>query len=107
MTETPDLSTLPARMRYAKTVVDEADARYGSSHPWIPWALLNYADKWEAEDNAAAEREQVAEQLATELYLAGGWPYIALSEAAHGTQSWCRDTARKLAERGWTRAVDK
>lgn len=57
---------LPEQMRWAIEVLRRASERnnWGATSPWTPTELRRYADGWEAEDRAAAEREQQVEELA-------------------------------------------
>lgn len=102
MTDQPDLSTLPQRMRWAAGVLEEANARYG--HPpdcrWFPSSLRAEAEAVEDEDKEVAEREG----LAQELYRAGQGCHEALSQADKGVADWYRKIAQKLLADGWTKS---
>lgn len=113
MTDQPDLSTLPQRMRYADAVLGEARDRYHADHrkdnagwpatSWDGTGLRAYAEKWEAEDRAVAERDAQVEQLAREMFDA--------NRPEHGRQQWddpyevvqgaYMAIARDLVESGW------
>jgi phage terminase large subunit GpA-like protein len=92
----PDLSTLPNRMRYAATVIDEADNRYGTHESgWDSGGLRQLADMWENDDRQAeAERSALADELATELYEAG-WVKVSSAHVIH------------LIESGWRKGDPK
>lgn len=104
MTDTPDLSTLPKRMRMAADVMDEAKKRldievYGESQgeraEWHSDALRKRADIWERADGDPVEVEKLAADVrrAHGDYLVAGNPdvvHLASLKIAH-----------KLIESGW------
>jgi hypothetical protein len=94
MTEQPDLSTLPARMRYAADVLREADERYASKHSWSPDGLEIIADTWEDQDRATTERAAWIRELANTIYRAAGW-------SGNGPHEPHLEAARRLIESGW------
>jgi hypothetical protein len=101
MTEQPDLSTLPKRMRYAAEVLREVNKREGmhSDFSWANCGLRALADRWESEDATAAERDALVEELAKGMALAV-W---------NGIDHWADDyvkalylsCARFVVESGW------
>lgn len=116
MSETPDLSTLPARMRYAGEVCSEAAARLSPNEGqhwyqalWSSMTLHNMAGQFELQDRAA---EKTVNDLARDMYEISGWSGCAGS-------AWNRllpndaDRHRFLKEagfliaRGWTKAADE
>lgn len=60
------MSTLPERMRQAASAIDEADLRVSGElgNKWDSELLRRWANNFDAEDRAAAEREALVEQLA-------------------------------------------
>lgn len=70
MTDLPEfLDTLPKRMRYAATILEETSRRHGC-HPdetWRATDLRREADLVEDEDTENAEREALVEKLARDL----------------------------------------
>ena len=96
--------SLPQEMREAADVLDVANDRNKllPDTPWSPLQLREYADKWEAEDNVAAEREAMAEELARNVLSAFGvfWSLDILAER----DKWLQMT-RKLIAAGWTKQV--
>jgi hypothetical protein len=94
----PELSTLPQRMREAADVIDEAAAEFHGrpenmnsgwlAHNWTAKDLRTYADDWEAADRQA---EALTDELARDLYGAG-WRKV------------CRSDVRQLIESGWTKS---
>ena len=121
MSEQPDLSTLPKRMRYAATVLAEADARYArytrkqmvdDCFGWDSQSLQSVADEWEAQDREVAEHKTLIENLAREMFTEQGRLYpkhenfkLPFDEAGAGSQSNCRRLAAALIDAGW-RKVD-
>ena len=92
MSEQPDLSTLPKRMRYAAQVLEETNKRFRDGcclWSWSPSSLGKYAQKFEAEDREAAEREALLDKLINEMR-----PYCANIKEV-------KSAARKLIENGW------
>ena len=88
------------RMREAASVLREAEKRAGSEAPhyWAASILLASADRWEAEDRVAAERERLVKELRQEI-LAG-----VISEVSNESP-WnsAEIVARKLIDAGWNR----
>lgn len=104
MTEQPDLSTLPQRMRYAADVLGEADERYGSKHSWSPDGLEIYASKWEDQDCEAAELDTQIEELARKIYHVGfvvGMHNHRLAFEDYSGKEAIQRTAKRLIESGW------
>jgi hypothetical protein len=93
MSEQPDLSTLPKRMRYAATVLREADARYDFNKVWPVEELEGFADQWEAEDRANGERDAMAEELAKTMF-----DIFAVRDLNDEPP---RNMARWLVDQGW------
>jgi hypothetical protein len=99
MTEQPDLSTLPQRMRYAAAVMREATKRldmemlypFSSPPTWAAWALERRADIWEKANSV--EREALVEELAQQL--------MELDANATIFVKGYSSSARKLIESGW------
>lgn len=102
MTDQPDLSTLPQRMRYASTVIEEAAREYHRRDPqggwlarnWRSTDLVSYADLWERVDREADLRK---------LDELGG--IIAEHFRALGVSGYnvaARGAARKAIDAGWT-----
>lgn len=95
----PDLSTLPARMRYAAGVLEDAAARYwGYPSPdfsWAPAGLRNLAVIFDDQDRATVEREQMAADLIRDLQAVES-PNFGLAEYI--------DIATHLVDAGWTKA---
>lgn len=106
MSGTPDLSTLPQRMRYAAQVIGEANDRlhYGTIEDLPPPVLRSLADEWEAEDRAAAEHEALVEELVQEIVQAvvPGLNINLVNLATTGDME-LHNVARKLIENGWTK----
>lgn len=101
----PDLSTLPKRMRYAATVLAEANERLASTtraaYLWATTSLIEQAGLWEVEDRATCDRDSQVEELARELWDAFT-PTFPDHWFSHGTpRADFRDSARKLIESGW------
>jgi hypothetical protein len=93
VTDQPDLSTLPARRRYAAEVLGEASGRCpDDANWWSPYSLCRFADKWEAEDREKADREALVEELVRDVSNSQWW------------QPKCM--ARTLIDNGWTKAAD-
>jgi hypothetical protein len=99
MPETPDLSTLPKRMRYAASVLEESAQRSGVKYDieYTPALLRADAAVFENEDREAAEhaaeRAALASELARELVL-------HLQDLRRNPQ-W---VALTLIESGWRKA---
>lgn len=99
MTEQPDLSTLPKRMRYAASVLEEAtdwcnENQPGTNTVWNAYLLFKNADVREAEDREAAERKHIVEELAQELRDSSAKAPIRRTEEY-------RELAQHLVESGW------
>jgi len=76
-------------MREAAKVLREADSRcHGRIVGWTPQDLEGTAEAWEAEDNAAAQRETMVEELARDARIAP-------------------DCARMAIESGWRKVTDE
>lgn len=93
------MSALPERMRAAAATKEEVFHRIGAPDPsrsscTAEW-LRRKADEFEAEDQAAAEREALVEQLTEEVCRSnhGAW---LLSE---GTRNTYRNIARAILAR--------
>lgn len=108
--------SLPQRMREAAKVLREASHRHGTGHvdderganemKWNAVKLGHWADRWEAEDNAAAEREAMVEELARWLY--SYWPTsYPFDEDKSGAKALYMAQARRLIDAGWTKADPK
>jgi hypothetical protein len=102
MSEAPDLSTLPQRMRYAATVLEEAHERNGTTGDWCSRNLIIAAAKWECEERQAHER--LVEELAREMFVAGGDRDCPTRERLE--QRGYMSPARKLIESGWRKGAD-
>lgn len=110
MSETPDLSTLPQRIRYAVSVLKEVDDRYrsgcGSAADEFVWrrgTLMERAAEWEGFERAV---EALVLDLALDLWvLDGGTP--EKFDLPYTAQTTGRYTAkaRKLIESGWRKDV--
>jgi hypothetical protein len=100
-------------MRWAAGVIKEAKTEFFSrtdnnswlAHNWSSGDLAFYADEWEAEDNAVAERERLVEQLAEALFALSGIKGYEFMHQNH-KEHW-RKQARQLLAAGWTKAADK
>lgn len=103
LTDTPDLSTLPQRMRYAAEAMREAEAR--NAHPpisgWSPWWLEARSRDWEIEDRETAERDSgQVEKLARELH-GINWSWGEFEGLSHAVQVAYRANAQRLLDAGW------
>lgn len=93
--------SLPDRMREAAKVLREADRRcHGRIEGWTPLDLEGTAEAWEAEDNAAAEREAMVEELAREVY-AVIWGASGATWERNASKEIMRAHARRLIAAGW------
>lgn len=98
----PDLSTLPKRMRYAATVVEEARREYHNrpnnlnsnwvANAWDPTNLRHHADEFEADDRT---NDELINELAPLLS-------VICDEAVAKDRGYVY-VARRLAEFGWTK----
>lgn len=113
MSETPDLSTLPKRMRYAADVLQDVLNHHGViSHFdlvnfWSPGSWRYYAASFEAEEKAAAEHEQQVEQLAKTM-CDGVAERVSTFAWGDDRNRWNREIYRQAARAaiaaGWTKA---
>jgi hypothetical protein len=106
----PDLSTLPARMRYAAQVLEEASERYYGKktfHGWAADGLRNVAAIFDDQDRAAKESEQQVEELAKTMF-DGVANHVSTFEWGDYQNRWNRDiyrhAARAALDAGWTKA---
>lgn len=96
-----DKVSLPDRMREAAKVLREADSRcHGRIEGWTPLDLEGTAEAWEAEDNAAAEREAMVEELAQEVYVVI-WGASGATWERYASKGIMRARARRLIAAGW------
>lgn len=93
----PELDTLPQRMRYAATILEETNQRYryGLGGTWYPGELRKEADIIETEDTETAELEALVEELAHLI------PEIPWNEVTDLHQRFYRDSAHRIIENGW------
>jgi hypothetical protein len=89
MSEQPDLSSLPNRMRYAADVLDEANKQFGKIAGWYAGDLRGTASLWEAEE--LRRRNTARDQLSREIKAVE----VADAEYPH----WV--IANALIESGW------
>lgn len=115
MPETPDLTTLPQRVRYASGVLQELrqkDAEFDAIYWDLSWRgigaqglLCCAAKRIEDEDRAVAERQKWAGELARDIAKARGidadWPYLDAL-----TQRECLEQADRLLVSGWRKGGD-
>lgn len=103
--------SLPQRMREAAKVLREVSAREGcaAEYSWPPNLIEVRADRWEVEDDAAAEREAMAEELAHSLLIIQAQRYPDRGDLLDLNCTKARDDARNLARKliaaGWTKQV--
>lgn len=101
MDDTPDLSTLPQRMRYASQVMEEAAEEYHRRYDawlfphWQARHLPQFADQWEAEDRHEADERQAQIDSLAEI-IEDRFRYHTASAAITA-----RGAARKAIEVGW------
>lgn len=92
---------LPQRMRLAAEVLAEAtdrydrlagiDAKLGERGSWDAANLRRMADRWEADDKEAAEKDKLARELADAF------------RASVDVGGSALDIARALIDNGWTK----
>jgi hypothetical protein len=104
MSEQPDLSTLPKRMRYAARVLEEATERelrenVFEERKWSAERLLDRAGEFNKADYA--KRQKLVEELACELWGLPPGAAMGWSKAKESYQEVARSAARKLIESGW------
>lgn len=105
MTEQPDLSTLPKRMRYAATVLAEANERLNelnilgkqTGYLWGSSSLIKEAGLWEESDRAAADHDTQIDELARQIHAYDLPPRTGFFEV----RDMYRAIARSLIESGW------
>lgn len=96
MSDEPDLSTLPARMRFAATIIEEAAQEYYRREPngnwiarnWRSTDLKSFAEQWENEDRAGEVVKELAHVL-REAHIRGDYEYFAEQLVASG---WRKDS---------------
>lgn len=103
---------LPDRMREAAKTLREADERRSGhrtvyEYAWQPRELEAAADRFEAEDRAKAEREAMAEELATFMVAVQADNYPGRADLRDPECTKARGDALEIARRliadGWTK----
>lgn len=104
--------SLPQRMREVAKVLREADTRrqggdLGLEYSWTASSVEFQADRFEAEDRAATEREAMIEELAQQMYnIAAGIDRLGIRWGAASADKAEKylTVARNLVDAGWTKA---